>query len=185
MEVERAVRKLRVVRRFRDEPLADDDLHAILEAGRRAGSSKNLQRWHFIVVRDRATLTALAKVGPFAEHLAGGAVAIALVTPDPAAADSPLSVIWDLGRVAQNMCLAAWERGIGSVPATVYDHDLCRRILGYPADQHCEYLLNFGHPADAAAMTRPLRKGGRRPLVEVVYYERWGLLSQSKLRRGP
>jgi nitroreductase len=174
MDVEQAVRKLRAVRRFRDKPLAEDDLRAILEAGRRSGSSKNLQRWHFIVVRDRTTLTALAEVGPFAGHLATGAAAIALVTPDPEAADSPLSVLWDLGRAAQNMTLVAWARGVGSVPATVYDHDLCRRILGYPADEHCEYLLNFGYPANPDALTRPLRTGGRRRLDEVVYYERWG-----------
>ncbi len=174
MDVERAVRKLRVVRRFRDEPLSDGDLGAILEAGRRAGSSKNLQRWHFIVIRDRPTLTALAEVGPFAGHLATGAAAIALVTPNPEAADSPMSVLWDLGRAAQNMTLVAWARGVGSVPATVYDHDLCRRILGYPADEHCEYLLNFGYPASPDALTRPLRTGGRRRLDEVVYYERWG-----------
>ena len=174
MDVERAVKKLRVVRRFRDEPLAEDDLRAILEAGRRSGSSKNLQRWHFIVVRDRATLTALAEVGPFAGHLATGAAAIALVTPDPEAADSPMSVLWDLGRAAQNMTLVAWARGVGSVPATVYEQDLCRRTLGYPADEHCEYLLNFGYPANDDALTRPPKTGGRRPLVEVVYYERWG-----------
>ncbi|MEP7378571.1 MAG: nitroreductase family protein [Chloroflexota bacterium] len=174
MDVEEALRKLRVVRRFRDEPLSDEDVRAILDAGRRAGSSKNLQRWHFILVRDRAALTALAQVGPFAGHLAGGAAAIALVTPDPQAADQPLSVMWDLGRAAQNMSLAAWGRGIGSVPATVYDHDLCRSLLGYPPDQHCEYLLNFGYPAEERAMTRPARIGGRRPTIEVVYYERWG-----------
>ena len=174
MDVERAVRKLRVVRRFRDEPLAEDDLRAILEAGRRTGSSKNLQRWHFIVVRDRATLIALTGVGSNAAHLAGGAAAIALVTPDPEAADSPMSVLWDLGRAAQNMTLVAWARGVGSVPATVYDHDLCRRILGYPADEHCEYLLNFGYPANSEALTRPLRPSGRLPLAELVYYERWG-----------
>lgn len=162
------------MRRFRPDPIADEDLSAILEAGRRTGSSKNLQRWHFIVVRERSRLEELAKVGPFAAHLAGGSVAIALVTPDPAAADSPLSVMWDLGRVAQNMTLVAWARGIGSVPATVYDHDLCRRILGFPADRHCEYLLNFGHPANADAQTRPLRQGGRHPLENLVYYERWG-----------
>lgn len=174
MDVERAIRTQRVVRRFRDEVLADDDLSAILEAGRRTGSSKNLQRWHFIVVRDRATLTALAAVGPFAGHLATGAAAIALVIPNPGAADSPMSVLWDLGRAAQNMTLVAWARGVGSVPATVYDHDLCRRILGYPQDQHCEYLLNFGYPANAEALTRPLKKGGRRAIGEVLFYERWG-----------
>jgi nitroreductase len=173
MDVERAILTHRAVRRFRDEPLADDDLRAILEAGRRTGSSKNLQRWHFIVVRDRATLKALTDVGDFAGHLAGGAAAIALVTPDPAA-NEPLSVMWDLGRAAQNMTLTAWGRGVGSVPATVYDQDLCRRILGYPADQHCEYLLNFGYPASPEAATRPLRKGGRRQFEDVVFYERWG-----------
>jgi nitroreductase len=174
VEVEEALKKLRAVRRFRAEPLAEDDLRAILEAGRRAGSSKNLQRWHFIVVRDPATLGELADVGPFAGHLAGGAAAIALVTPDPEAADLPLSVMWDLGRAAQNMTIAAWARGIGSVPATVYDQGLCRGILGYPADQHCEYLLNFGYPADEISMRRTPRKGGRRPFIEVVYYECWG-----------
>ena len=120
------------------------------------------------------TLERLAAVGPFAGHLAGGAVAIALVTPDPDAANSPLSVMWDLGRAAQNMVLVAWARGIGSVPATVYDHDACREILGYPADQHCEYILDFGHPAAAETMTRPLRRGGRLALEDVVFSERWG-----------
>jgi nitroreductase len=186
VDVERAIRTQRAVRRFRDEPLREADLAAILEAGRRTGSSKNLQRWHFIVVRDRARLAELAHVGPFAGHLTGGAAAIALVTPDPAAADSPLSVTWDLGRAAQNMTLVAWARGVGSVPATVYDHDLCRGILGYPAGHHCEYLLNFGYPARDDALSRPLRKGGRRPMPELVYFERWGdTVPQSGRERAP
>jgi len=173
VDVEEAIGRLHVVRKFSDQPVEDADLLAILNAGRRAGSSKNLQRWHFIVVRDRTRLERLAGVGPFAGHLAGGALAIALVTPNPAAADSPLSVMWDLGRAAQNMVLAAWARGLGSVPATVYDHDLCREILGYPSERHCEYVLNFGHPAAAETLTRPLRRGGRVALEEIAFSERW------------
>jgi nitroreductase len=71
------------------------------------------------------------------------------------------------------MILAAWELGIGSVPATVYDHELARRLLGYPDDRHCEFLLSFGYPADPADLTRPLKPGGRRPLSELVHEERW------------
>jgi nitroreductase len=71
------------------------------------------------------------------------------------------------------MMLAAWELGIGSVPATVYQSELARRLLGYPEDQSCEYLLSFGYPADPADLTRPPRKGGRRPLGEIVREERW------------
>ena len=179
MSVEEQVRGLRVIRHFDSRPLASADLRAILEAGRHAGSSKNLQRWHFIVVRDRGRLGQLAGVGPFAGHLAGAAAAIALVTPDPHGADSPLSVVFDIGRAAQNMVLVAWSRGIGSAPATVYDQDACRAILAYPGDQHCEYLLSFGYPADMAKLTRAQRAGGRRKLADIVYFERWGEASEA------
>jgi nitroreductase len=168
-----AVRSRRVIRRFADRPLEPAHLDRILRAGRRANSSKNSQRWAFIVCRDREHLRALAEVGPFAGHLAGAAVAIALVTPDPAKSGVPLSVMFDLGQAADSMMLVAWELGIGSVPATVYQHDLARELLGYPEDHHCEFLLSFGYPADPADLTRPLKPGGRRPLDVLVHEERW------------
>jgi nitroreductase len=163
----------RAIRRFADRPLEPADLDRILDAGRRSGSSKNLQRWSFIVCRDRGHLRELAGVGPFASHLAGAAVAIALVTPDPRGSDAPLSILFDLGQAAANMMLVAWERGIGSVPATVYDQDLARRLLGYPADRYCEFLLSFGYPADPADLVAPPRAGGRAPLGDLVHEERW------------
>lgn len=169
----RAIAAKRAIRRFAPEPLASEHLERILQAGRHAGSSKNLQRWTFIVCRDRAHLRELSVVGPWAGHLAGAAVAIALVTPDPAGPDAALSILFDLGQAAANMMLAAWELGIGSVPATVYDHDRARELLGYPADQHCEYLLSFGYPAEAGMLTRPPKPGGRRDLGEMVREERW------------
>ena len=173
MEVDEAVRRLRVVRRFSDRPVSDADVDAILEAGRRTGSSKNTQEWHFIVVRDRQLLRQLAGVGDFAGHLEGANVAVALLTPDPATSGAPYSLMWDAGRAAQNMVLVAWARGIGSAPATVYHQQLCRGLLAYPADWHCEFILSFGHPADPEVLTRPLRKGGRRPLAELISHESW------------
>ena len=169
----RAIATKRAVREFSSEPLAAAHLDRIVRAGRRAGSSKNQQRWTFIVCRERIHLRELSAVGPWAGHLAGAATVIALVTPDPHAPGTSLSVMFDLGQAAENMMLAAWELGIGSVPATVYEHDLARRLLGYPADQHCEYLLSFGYPADPGALTRPLKRGGRRALDEIVLEERW------------
>ncbi len=168
-----AISRKRAIRGFADRPLEPEHLDRILEAARRAGSSKNSQRWAFIVCRDREHLRELSVVGPWAGHLAGAAVAIALVTPDPAAADAPLSVMFDLGLAAENMILVAWELGIGSVPATVYHQDLARRLLGYPADRHCEFLLSFGYPADPADLTRPPRAGGRVARAEIVHEERW------------
>ena len=168
-----AISTKRAVRTFTDVPLEPSHLDRILAAGRRSGSSKNLQRWDFIVCHDRAHLRELAAVGPWAGHLSGAAVGIALVTPDPAAADAPLSVMFDLGQAAAYMMLTAWELGIGSVPATVYEHELARRLLGYPDTHHCEYILSFGYPADPAVLTAPNRPGARRPIAEIVHEERW------------
>jgi nitroreductase len=168
-----AISARRAIRDFQDRPLEPDHLERIIRAGRRANSSKNLQRWSFIVCRDRAHLRELSTLGPWAGHLAGAAVGIALVTPDPQADDAPLSILFDLGQAADSMMLAAWELGIGSVPATVYEHDRARELLGYPADLHCEYLLSFGYPADPADLRRPPRAGGRKPLAELIHDERW------------
>ena len=173
MSVWDAVSSRRVVRRFAGRPLEDEHLDRILRAGRRANSSKNQQRWAFIVARDRDHLRELAEVGPWAGHVAGAAAAIALVTPDPARSGVPLSVMFDLGMAADSMILTAWELGIGSVPATVYEQALARSLLGYPEDHHCEFLLSFGYPLDPDELTRPLQAGGRRPLEDIVHEERW------------
>jgi nitroreductase len=168
-----AIDTTRAIRKFEDRPLEPAHLRRILDAGRRSGSSKNQQNWDFIVCTDREHLSALTGVGPFAAHLAGAAAAIALVVPDPATHDAPYSIMWDLGRAAQNMTLAAWELGIGSAPATVYDQPLARRLLEYPPDHWCEFLLSFGYPLNTESLTWAKRAGGRKPLEAIVHYERW------------
>jgi nitroreductase len=168
-----AIRTKRAIRAFSDRPMADEDLRRVLDAGRRAGSSKNKQRWDFIVVRDRERLRKLSQVGPWGGHLAGAPAGIALVTPDPRAEGVPLSVMFDLGQAAENMMLAAWALGIGTCPVTVYERDLARQLLGYPADRHCEYMLSVGYPAHPAELSRPPKPGGRRSLDEIVHEERW------------
>ena len=172
MDAWQAINSVRVVREFADRPLEPDHVTRILNAGRRTGSSKNEQRWVFITVQGRERLRELAAVGRYGGHLAGAAAAVALVTPD---LNGPRgkSIMWDLGRAAQNMVLAAWELGIGSAPATVYDHALAGRLLGLPADQDCSFILSFGYPADPSALTAPKRAGGRRSLDEVAREDHW------------
>jgi nitroreductase len=172
METWQAINGVRVVREFADRPLEREHLRRILNAGRRTGSSKNEQRWVFIAVQDREHLRQLAGVGRYGGHLAGAAAAIALVTPDPNGPRGK-SIMWDLGRAAQNMVLAAWELGIGSAPATVYDHDLAGQLLRLPPDQDCSFILSFGYPADPSALTAPNRAGGRKELDAVVREDHW------------
>jgi nitroreductase len=168
-----AIRRVRIVRSYADRPVDAEKLTAIVDAGRHAGSSQNRQRWGFIVVTDPATLRALGEIGRFASHVPHAAAVIALVAPEAGNPRAALSITWDLGRAAQNIVLAAWALGVGSCPVTVHDHDLARRLLGYPDDHDCTYLIALGYPADPADLERPPQAGGRKPFEEVIHSERW------------
>ena len=170
MEVTQAIRTKRAVRQFADRPIPRADLLAIVNAGRRAQSSKNTQPWRFIAITERATLKALSALGQYAGHLAGAAVAVAIFTPDPS---KNWSIPFDAGQAAAYMQLEAWTRGIGSVPATMYQPDEARRVLGAPADWFVSIIFSFGYPANPADLTRVPQKGGRAPLDEVVRWEKW------------
>jgi nitroreductase len=172
METWQAINSVRVIRDFAERPLTDEHKARILNAARRTGSSKNEQTWAFIVIHDREHLRELTGVGRYADHLAGAAMAVALVTPDESAGWRNTRM-WDLGRAAQNMVLAAWELGIGSAPATVFEHELAGTLLGLPADRSCNYLLSFGYPAEPSQLTAPNKRGGRKPLEALLHEERW------------
>lgn len=172
MNVWEAVNSVRVIRDFAERPLSPEHEARILNAARRTGSSKNEQTWAFIVIRDRGHLQELTRVGKYADHLAGAALAVALVTPDESAGWRNTRM-WDLGRAAQSMVLAAWELGIGSAPATVFEQELAVKLLGLPADRRCHFLLSFGYPADASELTAPNKGGGRKLLEAVKHEERW------------
>jgi nitroreductase len=170
MDVSEAIRMKRAVRQFKDQPLSDEEVHAILKAGRRAQSSKNTQPWQFIAIRDKSILKSLSECGTYAGHLAGAALGVAILTPDPG---QRFSIMLDAGQAAAYMQLAAWEMKIGSCLATIYDLQAARQLLGYPEQYHLYIAISFGYPVDEAYLTTPPQKGGRRPMDELIHWERW------------
>lgn len=170
MEVSQAIKMKRAVREFADELIPEQQLMQVVNAGRRAQSSKNTQPWHFIVVRDRDTLVELSTLGQFAKQLAHAAAAIVILTPDPA---ERWSIMFDAGQSAGYMQLAAWELGIGSCPVTIYEPDRARDLLGFPSEMHARAILSLGYPKDPGVLTAPPHAGGRRDLSEVLSLDRW------------
>lgn len=169
MDVWDAIRSKRAVRKFTDQPLPQDAAQRILDAGRRAQSSKNTQPWHFIAVRDRDTLEKLSKLGDWMGHVAGAAMCVAIVVP--AENDRSLWQYFDAGQSASYMQLAAQELGIGSCLGTVYKEDEAQALLGYPDSMQVRIVISFGYPHPE--QDRPAVKGGRRPFEEVVHWDQW------------
>ena len=170
MNVSEAIRTKRAVRKFQDKSLPEEVVTAILNAGRRSQSSKNEQGWQFIAIRDKSILQALSGCGQWAGHLAGAALAVAILTPEPTA---KFQTMFDAGQAAAFMQLAAWELGVGSVPASIYEAEKARQILGFPSEWHVRIALSFGYPVDEEKLSAPPKKGGRRSLEETVHWERW------------
>ena len=170
MNVSEAIEHKRAVRKFRDEPLSEEITLKILNAGRRAQSAKNMQAWHFIAIRDRETLKALSGMGNFASHLANATLGIAIITPPP---ETRFSIMFDAGQAAAYMQLAAWEMGVGSCLATIYEPEKARQLLGFPPELEIRIAISFGYPVDATNLSRPSQKGGRKPFGESVHWEKW------------
>jgi len=170
MNVSDAIRLKRAVRKFQAAPLPADVTHNILNAGRRSQSSKNGQAWQFIAIQDHATLTALSQCGEWAGHIAGAALCVAILTPEPT---EKFQTMFDAGQAAAFMQLAAWELGVGSCPASIYQPEKARDILGFPAEWHLRIALSFGYPLEEETLSAPPKKGGRAALDEVVHWDRW------------
>ena len=170
MNVSDAIRTKRAIRKFQDKPLSEEIVRTILNAGRRSQSSKNTQAWQFIAVTDKKILKELSQCGEWAGHIAGAALCVAILTPDP---EGKFQIMFDAGQAAAFMQLAAWELGVGSVPASLYEFEKTRSILKFPAEWHLRIALSFGYPLEEEKLSAPPKKGGRVPLEEVVHWEKW------------
>ena len=171
MEAWDAIRARRNVREYTSEPVSDDDLNRIAEAGWRAPSAKNRQPWDFVIVTDKGQLQELSTVWRGAGHIAGAAAAIALVIPEPPDERRRVTDQYDVGQATMAIMLAATDLGIGTGHSSVGEQDKARAILGVPEGYEVAYLLGVGYPADRPL--KPIRKPNRRPFDEVVHHGHW------------
>lgn len=121
-------------RHFTDQPISDEAVHTILEAGMSGPTAVNARPWSFIVVRDKATLEKLANAGPRPNMPLMTAAMAIVVCGDPGRFFKFMPDFWivDASIAAQNMILAAHELGIGSV-----------WIGGWPAPDRLQTFTEF------------------------------------------
>jgi len=171
METLNALESRRNVRAYQDRLISKDDLETILEAGRRSPSSKNEQRWDFVVCTDRNQLTQLSQVWRGAGFVATSVAAIALIAPQTDETRVRESIHYDLGQATMAMMMAAVDLGIGSGHTAVDDQALARVVLGHPETMFCAWLVALGYPADRPLT--PIKTPNRRDFDDVVHWGSW------------
>jgi nitroreductase len=138
----------RSIRAYTDEPVSEQDIKSLLEAGMAAPSGSNRKPWHFVVVRDRETLQALARAHPFGKMISHAAVGIA-VCGDPSISDW---WVQDCTAATENILIAAVGLGLGGVWVGCHGRpereQAIRDVLGVPQRIGVLSLLSIGHPAE-------------------------------------
>lgn len=166
------LRTVRQIRQYAPDEVPDDVVAQLLQVARWTGSSKNGQPWHFVVVRDRDALRRISELRPNINWLAGVPLGIAIVLE----ADG-ISPAYDEGRVTERLLIGAHALGLGGGAAWFGDERQqaeAKRILGIPAGRTARSMVAIGRPTSTKDPRPMARAGGRKPLSEIVSYERWG-----------
>lgn len=163
MDAYKAIVTKRDTRAYTKEPIPEEVLMRVLNAGRMAGSAKNRQPVRFVLILDKANMSEIASCGDFSQPLEGATAAIAVCL-------APNESEFDAGRAAQNIMLAAWNEGLASCPCRIHHVECGREKLGLPEGWYVPIVIALGYPDPAVPMShgRP-----RKPLEEYVHRERW------------
>jgi nitroreductase len=164
VEVFDAIRTLLAVREYQERPVPDEVVARILEAARLTASSRNRQTWDFVVVRNPDTIRQIGALASTGRYIAGAPLAIAVVVPEGAVGQI------DGARAVQDMMLAAWSNGVGSVWVGNVNTPELKELLAVPADRMILTIIPFGYPKAKLGAGKKQRKA----LGEIAHAERFG-----------
>jgi nitroreductase len=158
----------RSIRAYSGEPVTEEQIRSLLEAGAAAPSAWNRRPWHFVVVTDKGRLQALADLHPYGKMIGSAAVGIA-VCGDPAE-----SALWvqECSAVTQNILIAVAGLGLGGVWLGCHGRSerehAVRDVLGIPQEIGVLSVISIGHP-------HPMEKKEPRTQLDLarVHRERW------------
>jgi nitroreductase len=149
-----AVLTRRSIRKYTDAPVPEELVTTLLHAAMAAPSARNQQPWRFIVVRDRALLSALATAQPNAGMVSQAQVAV-VVCADLDLVESEGYWIQDCAAATENLLIAAHALGLGAVWSGTYPREErvagVRGVVGLPDSLVPFAVVPIGYPAEHPA----------------------------------
>jgi len=197
MEFEKLVRKRRMVRNFRPDPIHADLINSILELALHAPSAGFSQGWAFVVITEPELKKKIGELqgeldyyasSRFHKFVSEAPVLVVACTsekiyhdryrePDKLNEDGT-EIEWptpywffDIGCVCMLIFLAAVDKGLAAAFTGVFRVDQMKQLLGIPNHFHPVGVLSLGYAAKD--VKSPSLKRGRRSINEVVHYEHW------------
>lgn len=174
MDVFETITGRRSIRKYKDTPVAREEIERLLNFARLAPSWKNLQCWRFLVLTDplsrEALLEAFPEDNPGKKALVS-APCVIVVCADPTESGVENGMEYYLADTAiafDHLCLAAYGMGLGTCWMGWYDEQAMKSALGIPPQIKVVGITPLGYP-DQDPKPRP-----RKELSQVAYFETWG-----------
>lgn len=159
----------RSVRKFKDEPLQDEELGLILQCAMAAPSANNLKAWHFFVVTKRERLNQLGEIHPHGKMLVQAPAAL-LICGDRLLQPNIGYLTLDCAAATQNVLLAATALKIGSVWLGVYPREQrmndINALFNMPDHIVPIALVALGYADEKKASNNPWTP-------EKIHYNKW------------
>lgn len=169
MDVFEAIQTRRSIRSYLNQPVEEEKLTQVLEAGRLAPSANNRQEWRFVVVQDGDKREKLAEAACGQRFVAEAPAVIACCSVESKhvlTCGHPAYAI-DVAIAIDHMTLAATALGLGTCWIGAFYEDRVREILNIPDSVRVVELLTLGYPGE-----KPTPRNRKR-LDEIVYREQW------------
>lgn len=166
MDTFQTIASKRDLRSYAPEPVPEEVLARVLQAGRLSGNAMNRQQRRFVVLSPQARDRAAPSVTR-PSNLERCAAAVGIVV------ESGQWAAFDAGRAAQGMMLAAWNEGIGSCPNALADRDAISELVGTEEGEEVAVVLSFGYPPghtdpESRSLEEWLAAADREPLSKLV-----------------
>ena len=181
------------IRKYQSTEIANEILNEILECGIRASNTGNMQLYSVIVTKDKTKKSLLAPYH-FNQPMVVNAPVLITICLDinrfykwcsgnNTQADFQ-NLLWllngniDAAVFAQNVCIAAENRGLGIcyLGTTLYNAPEIAEILKLPAGVVPVTALTIGYPESVPEQT------DRLPFEAVVHYEEYSDFNESRIR---
>ena len=164
MEVLEAIRTRRSIRSYRSDPVPEELIAKVLEAGQWAASASNAQPWSFVVFTDPEVKRQVTRGFAYGWFLDEAPVGI-VVAVNPNGSTCPIQ---DGSLAVGNMMLAAHALGLGTCWINPgFQDDRVKEALEIPRDWRLICALSLGYPAESPSKLR-------KKLKDIAFTEKWG-----------
>ena len=166
MDILEVIKSRRSIRKYKPDPVSEEEIGNILEAARWAPSAGNSQPWKFMVLRSKEVRKKLADAIPTGKFISSAPLGIAVIV-NPKASTHPVE---DGAAATQNMLLEAHSLGLGACWIGAYgtaNEEAAKKILNIPEEERILSIIAIGHPAESPEKSR-------RSIEEIAFTDRYG-----------